>query len=613
MNPLKGWNGRILRIDLSKRKAVTESYDVDLALNFLGGRGFAIKILWDELPVGLDPLSPMNKLIFAAGPLTGLTVVSTGKLVVAAKSPLTGGYGDGNLGSKAAIHLRRCGIDAIVIEGLADKPVYLYIEDGRVEFNDATDLWGLKTFDVEEKLKSIHGDECGILSIGPAGENLVKFATVVSQEGRSGGRPGMGAVMGSKKLKAVVLKGTGNIPVHDEKKLNELGREASNFLIKSEGYDFWIRQGTMATVEWCQMNSTLPTYNFREGVFDYAKSVDGYAMEKFKKLRRGCPNCVMTCGNVIGDYEGKLSELDYENVTMLSSNIGLGDIQKVGVLNRMCDELGLDTISMGNALGFIMEASEKKLIKEKVEWGDFDISKSLITDTAYRRGLGDFIAEGVYRMSMKIGFESEDWAMHIKGLEVSAYDCHAAPGMALAYGTSPIGAHHKDAWIISWEVKTGRFDYSEGKVDKLIELQRIRGGMFESLVTCRFPWIELGLDVNWYPKFLEAATGVSMTLNDIFTVADRIYTLIRAFWIREYGLNWSRKMDTPPKRWFKEPLTKGPLAGSKLDWDKWNSMLDLYYAKRGWDLNGIPKKSTLKELKLDFTIKTLEGIVKLSE
>lgn len=613
MNLLKGWNGRILRIDLSKRKAVMENYGVDLALNFLGGRGFAIKILWDELPTGLDPLSPMNKLIFATGPLTGLTVVSTGKLVVASKSPLTGGYGDGNLGSNAAIQLRRCGIDAIVIEGSADKPTYLYIENGRVEFNDALNLWGLTTFDVEKKLKSIYGDECGVLSIGPAGENLVKFATIVSQEGRSGGRPGIGAVMGSKKLKAVVLKGTGNIPVHDEKKLNELGREASTFLIKSEGYDFWIRQGTMATVEWCQINSTLPTYNFREGVFDYAKNVDGYAMEKVKKLRRGCPNCVMTCGNVIGDYEGKLSELDYENVTMLSSNIGLGDIQKVGVLNRMCDELGLDTISMGNALGFIMEASEKKLIKEKVEWGDFDNSKSLIADTAYRRGLGNFIAEGVHRMSMKIGSESEDWAMHVKGLEVSAYDCHAAPGMALAYGTSPIGAHHKDAWIISWEVRTGRFDYSEGKVDKLIELQRIRGGMFESLVTCRFPWIELGLDINWYPKFLEAATGITMTLNDIFTVADRIYTLIRAFWIREYGSNWSRKMDTPPKRWFKEPLTKGPLTGSKLDWDKWNSMLDLYYAKRGWDLNGIPKKSTLKKLKLDFTIKALEEIVKLSE
>jgi len=610
---LKGWNGKILRIDLSKRKAISEDYDSNLALNFLGGRGFAVKILWDELPIGLDPLSPLNKLIFAAGPLTGLTVVSTGKLVVASKSPLTGGYGDGNLGSNAAIHLRRSGFDAIVIEGSSNKPIYLYIENGRVEFNSAEDLWGLKTFDVENRLKSIHGSECGVLSIGPAGENLVKFATIISQEGRSGGRPGMGAVMGSKKLKAIVLKGTGSIPVYDEKKLNELGREASNFLIKSEGYDFWIRQGTMATVEWCQANSTLPTYNFREGVFEFSKSVDGYAMENVKKLRRGCPNCVMTCGNVIEDYEGRMSELDYENVTMLSSNIGLSDIQKVGVLNRMCDELGLDTISMGNALGFIMEASERKIIEERVEWGDFEMAKSLIADTAYRRELGSFIAEGVRNMSMKIGCGSEDWAMHVKGLEVSAYDCHAAPGMALAYGTSPIGAHHKDAWIISWEIRTNRFDYGEGKVDKLIELQRIRGGLFESLVACRFPWIELGLDINWYPKFLEAATGVTMNLNDIFTIADRIYTLIRAFWVREYGSNWGRHMDTPPKRWFKEPLTKGSLAGSKLDWDKWNAMLDVYYVKRGWDLNGVPKKSALKNLKLDFTLSTLEKIVNLSE
>ncbi|MEM2137069.1 MAG: aldehyde ferredoxin oxidoreductase family protein [Candidatus Methanomethylicia archaeon] len=610
---MKGWNGFILRVDLDKRKYVLQEYDVDFALNFLGGRGFAIKILWDELPIGVDPFSPINKLVLAAGPLTALPVASSGKLVVASKSPLTGGYGDGNLGSNAATHLRRSGIDAIVIEGASKDPIYLYIENGRVEFHNANDLWGLTTFNVEEKLKYIHGSDCGVLSIGPAGENLVKFATIISQEGRSGGRPGIGAIMGSKKLKAIVLRGGKEIPVHDAKRLNELGREASNTLIKSEGYDFWIRQGTMMTVEWCQTNSTLPTYNFREGVFDLAKSVDGYAMEAAKKLRRGCPNCVMTCGNVIEDYENKFSELDYENVTMLSSNIGLGDIKKVGVLNRLCDELGLDTISMGNVLGFIMESSEKYLIREKVDWGDFDHAKSLIMDTAHRRGLGDLMAEGVKRISEKLGGGSEAWAMHVKGLEISAYDCHAAPGMALAYGTSPIGAHHKDAWIISWEVRTGRFDYGEGKVDKLIELQRIRGGMFESLVTCRFPWIELGLDVSWYPKFLEAATGVSMTLNDIFTIADRIYTLISAFWVREYGLNWSRKMDTPPKRWFKEPLTKGPLAGSKLDWDIWNSMLDLYYGKRGWDLNGIPKKSTLKKLQLDFAIKTLENIVKLSE
>lgn len=609
---MKGWNGRFLRIDLSKRKVIAEEYTSNLAINFLGGRGFAIKILWDEIPAGLNPLSPLNKLIFATGPFTGLTVVSSGKLVVAAKSPLTWGYGDGNLGSISAIQLRRCGFDALIIEGSADKPTYLYIEDGKVEFHDAKDLWGLTTFKVEERLKKIHGGECGILSIGPAGENLVRFATVISQEGRSGGRPGMGAVMGSKKLKAIVLKGTGNISAYDEKKLNELGREASSFLMKSEGYDFWIRQGTMATVEWCQINSTLPTYNFREGIFDYAKEVDGYSMEKFKKLRRGCPNCVMTCGNVIEDYEGKMSELDYENVTMLSSNIGLGDIKKAGVLNRMCDELGLDTISMGNVLGFIMEASEKKLIVERINWGDFEIAKTLIHDTAYRRGIGNFLAEGVKIMSDKIGGESKVWAMHVKGLEISAYNCHAAPAMALAYATSPIGAHHKDAWIISWEVKVGRFDYIESKVDRLIELQRIRGGMFESLVACRFPWVELGLDLNWYPKFLEAATGIPFTLDELFIIADRIYNLIRAFWIREYGANWGRPMDTPPERWFKEPLSKGSLSGSKLDWDKWNSMLDAYYIKRGWDLNGIPKKSTLKKLKLDFAIEILEKVVKLS-
>lgn len=613
MSLLKGWNGKILRVDLGRGKAVIQEYSSDFALQFLGGRGFAVKILWDELPIGVNPLSPLNKLILAAGPLTGLTVVSTGKLVVASKSPLTGGYGDGNLGSNAAIQLRKSGFDAIVIEGASDKPTYLYIENGNVEFNDAKDLWGLTTFETEERLKKVHGGGCGVLSIGPAGENMVRFATIISQEGRSGGRPGMGAVMGSKNLKAIVLRGTQSIPVHDEEKLNLLGSEASKSILKAEGYEFWIRQGTMATVEWCQVNSTLPTYNFREGVFDYAKEVDGYAMESVKKLRRGCPNCVMTCGNVIEDYEMKFSELDYENVTMLSSNIGLGDIRKVGVLNRLCDELGLDTISMGNSLGFVMEASEKKLIGERVEWGDFDAAKSLIIDTAYRRGLGDFIAEGVKRMSEKIGGESMDWAMHVKGLEISAYDCHTAPAMALAYGTSPIGAHHKDAWIISWEVRTGRFDYSEGKVDKLIELQRIRGGMFESLVACRFPWIELGLSIDWYPKFLEAATGVTMTFDDIFMVADRIYTLIRAFWVREYGANWGRHMDIPPARWFKEPLTKGPLAGQKLKWDEWNRMLDMYYDKRGWDYNGVPRKSTLRKLRLEFTINVLEGLVKLSE
>jgi len=552
-------------------------------------------------------------LIFAAGPLTGLPIASSGKMVVASKSPLTGGYGDGNVGTMASVHMRRAGYDALILEGVSEKPVYIYVEDDKVEIRNASDLWGLSTFEAERKLRENVGSDCGILVIGPGGENLVKFATIISQEGRSGGRPGMGAVMGSKKVKAVVFKGTGEIPVADMDELMKLGRMGYESIRKASGYDFWIRQGTMMTVEWCQENSTLPTYNFREGVFDFAENVNGYAMEKVKIKRRGCPYCNMQCGNVIEDAEGRSSELDYENVTMLSSNIGVGDIRKVGVLNRICDEMGIDTISSGNVIGFIMEASEKGLVNEKIEWGDFEKAKELLYDISYRRGIGNLLAEGVRRISRKLGEGSERWAMHVKGLEISAYDCHAAPGMALAFGTSPIGAHHKDAWVISWEISIGRFKYDDIKVDKVLEFQRIRGGMFESLVTCRLPWIELGFNLDWYVKFFKAATGVNLSLKDFFEVGDRIYSLIRAFWIREYKGDWNREMDTPPTRWFEEPLTKGPLAGKKLDKKLWNELLSKYYERRGWDERGVPRKSTLKKFGLDFTIPILEKYVKLEE
>jgi aldehyde:ferredoxin oxidoreductase len=321
----------------------------------------------------------------------------------------------------------------------------------------------------------------------------------------------------------------------------------------------------------------------------------------------------MTCGNVVKDADRKQSELDYENVVMLGSNIGLGNLGQVAALNRVADELGLDTISLGNVLGFAMEASEKRLIDEKISWGKFKETKALINDVAYRRGLGNMLAEGVRSAAAKIGGKSGDWAMHVKGLEITAYDCHAAPAMALAYATSSIGAHHKDAWVISWEVEFGRENYSEEKVDKVIELQRVRGGIFESLVVCRFPLVELGLELEWYPKFLTAATGLDLTLNTLNQIADRTFNLIRAFWIREFGGNWTKEMDVPPMRWFKEPLTKGPLKGAKLDLAKYNVMLQKYYRKRGWDERGIPKKLTLKKLGLSDVAKQLGKYVELSD
>ncbi|MEB3779333.1 MAG: aldehyde ferredoxin oxidoreductase family protein [Desulfurococcales archaeon] len=610
---LKGWHGKILWVDLSKREYKEARYPPEWAMDYIGGRGLAVRILWEYLPRGIDPLSPENLFILAVGPLTGLTLPSSGKMVVASKSPLTGGYGDGNIGSWAAVELRRAGYDAVVFKGRSSKPVVTVIEDSKVEFRDADDLWGLDTWETERRLKEEYGKQAGILEIGPAGENRVRFATVISQEGRSGGRPGMGAVMGSKNLKAVVIRGTGDFNLFDPKRVKEEGSKAYMDVVRSKSYKFWMRQGTMMTVDWAQEASVLPAYNFREGVFEGFKGIDGYRMEELKIGQRGCPKCNMVCGNMIKDAEDQVSELDYENVAMLGSNIGLDDLRRVGVLNRLADMLGLDTISLGSVLGWAAEASEKKHIDYKVEWGDYEAFYSLVKEIAYREtGIGNLLAEGVRGACLKVGKDSCDYAIHAKGLEVSAYDCHAAPGMALAYATSPIGAHHKDAWVISWEVATNRFSYDREKAAKVIELQRIRGGLFESFVACRFPWVEVGLSLDYYPKLLTYATGVKYDWDKLYEVADRIYTLIRAFWIREAG-GWSRDYDMPPVRWLKEPLTKGPLAGARLDIDSYNSLLNHYYDLRGWDNRGVPRRSTLKRLKLDFVVNELDKIVGLTE
>lgn len=601
-----GWTGKFLRVNLEKNKAVADRYEESIARDFLGGRGFAVKILWDELEPATDALSPSNKLVFAAGPLTGWPLPSSGKLIVAAKSPLTGGYGDGNIGSFVAVQMRKAGYDAIIIEGKAKKPTLLVIQDEAARFLDAKDLWGLDSFIAEKRLRNLYGRTCGVLLIGQGGENLVSFANIVCQEGRAGGRPGIGAVMGSKNLKAVVVVGTGELPAANPKEMKELGSEAYREIQTKPSYAFWKRQGTMMTIEWSQENSVLPTYNYSEGVFEKANEVGGFAMEKIKASNRGCPQCNMTCGNVVTDYDQKESELDYENVTMLGPNIGLGDLKHVATLNRIADEFGLDTISLGNVIGFAMESSEKGLLKEKLAWGDFESAKELTKDIAFQRGFGKILAGGVRSAAEKIGKDSDRWAMHVKGLEISAYDCHTTPGMALAYSTCSIGAHHKDAWVISWEVKTGREGYGEEKVDKIIELQRIRGGVFESLTVCRLPWVEVGFELEWYPRFLRAATGLEMNWGTLNTIADRIFNLTRAFWIRDYGKNWSSKMDVPPAKWFEEPTTKGPLKGSKLDRAKYDTMLQTYYKHRGWDERGVPAKATLKMLGLGDAIEQLE-------
>jgi aldehyde:ferredoxin oxidoreductase len=607
---VRGWAGRLLRVDLSSGRYWIQDIDPSILVSFVGGRGLAVKLLWDELRPGVDPLSPLNKLVIAAGPLTGYPGPNTGKLVIAAKSPLTGGYGDGNIGSWASVHLRKAGFDAMVIEGASPKPVYLYVEDDKVSLMPADDLWGLDTFETEDRLRRVHGSNVGMLIIGPAGENLVRFATVVAQRGRSGGRPGMGAVMGSKRLKAIVVRGTRPLPQPADPSLSKIGVEADLAAKRKEGYSFWMRQGTTATVEWAQEASVLPTLNFREGQFDQYDKIGGFMVERGTVTVRSCPNCVMPCGHVVNDAESKQSELDYENIAMLGSNLGIGDLQRVAHLNRVADMMGMDTISLGSVLGWAMEATERGLIKDGLEWGDYRRALEVAYDIAHQRTeLGRLLGLGVREASRRVGGGSGDFAMHVKGLEVSAYDCHAAPGMALAFSTSPIGAHHKDAWVISWEVRNDRFGYTREKALKVIELQDIRGGWFEVMVGCRLPWVEIGLELDYYWRMFKAATGLDY---DIGGVANRVYTLIRAFWIREYG-GWSREYDTPPLRWFKDPLTKGPLKGAALNMEGYQRMLTWYYEARGWDERGIPKRSILRRLGLGYVEGELSKVVDLRD
>jgi aldehyde:ferredoxin oxidoreductase len=606
-------------VNLTDGSTTDFTYPEEWKNQYIGGRGFAAKILWDNVPRGTDPLSSENWLVFAIGPLSGLSLPSSSKMIVASKSPLTGGYGDGNLGTRASPQLKRAGFDGIIFKGKSSKPVYLEIKDSNVNIHDASELWGKGTYDTEKYLIPKYGKKAGYLSIGQAGENLVKYATVRSQEGRSGGRPGMGAVMGSKNLKAIVVVGSQDLPIYDAAATKEMGKQGYRVVKAAGMYDHWMSQGTTLILDWCQETSSLPTKNFQEAKYEHSKKLDGEELAKTKTSQLGCPRCNMQCGMVIKDSEGRDSELDYENIGMLGPNLEINDLPQVGVLNYLADDYGLDTISLGSVLGMAAEAHQHGVLNEEFKWGDFEKAKELTKRLATRTDeLGSLLAEGTMRMAIQWGGEAQNWAIHVKGLECSAYNAFTIPGMALSFGTSPIGAHHKDAWVIAFEIsEMERDSYAVEKAEKVIELQRIRGGMFESLVTCRFPWIELGYELDNYPKFLQNVTGRSnWDLEEVFQVADRIYSLIRAFWIREYsaeGKDWSRDMDYPPVRWFNEKLQgTGPEVGKNLDRGRYDELLNHYYRLRGWDNRGIASKETLSNLGLDDISGQLQDIVSLN-
>jgi len=597
---MNGWTGNLLRINLTTGSVKKESFTEEFARSWIGGRGFALKILWDELKPGIDALGPENKLVVALGPIAGIPAPNTGKTVVAAKSPLTGGYGDGNLGTRVTVELRKAGYDGLIIEGQALSPVYINIVNDRVEILPAGEIWGKGTYETMDWLYKKYGKAAGILTIGQGGENKVLFAVIRSMEGRAGGRPGIGAVMGSKNLKAIVVKGSNDIPMADPPGMKKLGAEDLRKVGEIDKKTGWSVQGTTGVLSWCNEVAALPVRNMRKTSHPDAWRIDGERLNNARVATYGCPNCTMRCGIAIHDHEGRESELDYENVGMLGSNLEIFDLPQLASLNYLCDDYGLDTISAGGVLGFYADAIDHGSIEGNFKFGDAERAKELLRMTAYREGVGNFLAEGSRRMAQEIGRDSMDYAIQVKGLECSAYNCKFIPGMALAFATSPIGAHHKESWVIMFEItQTSRESYGPEKAQKVVELQRIRGGIFEFIVACRFPWIELGWDLQHYVDYFNTITGMNWTLADLFKVGDRIYALMKFFWLREFP-DWDRTRDYPPKVWF-DPSNadkEGPIAGKVLEWDKYEKLLDSFYEIRGWDKRGIPTKKTAVALGL---------------
>jgi len=604
-----GYSKKILEIDLSSKTTRIRKLSDRFILKYIGGRGFGAKLVWDNLRPDLDPLSPDNVVVIAPGPLTGVFLPASGKTSFVSISPATGIYADSNVGGMFGVELRQAGYDAMLIRGRADKLSYIWIDNGQVEIVANDDLKGKGYLEAEGIIRHEIGDEMvKVAGIGPAGENLVRFACINADWGRNAGRTGMGTIFGSKNLKAIAVRGASDLPVHDVGLLRELSNKAFDSLKKNPYFEFWQRQGLMSVVDYLNEAGVLPTYNFRDGRFDRADSINGYEMEeKYKIGDTACFGCPMACGNINlvkeGEYAGTVVEgPEYETACMFGSNLGVDNFAFILKANAVCDDLGIDTISAGNLIGVLIEGCESGILKPgdvdgmTLRWGDEESILALVNKIGRREGVGDVLADGAKRVL-------EKWpalkpiTSQVKGLEQSAYDGRATISMALAYATSDIGAHHARAWTVGKELEMGADWGIEEKAALVIYHQQTRP-VFDMLGVCRLPWIELGFSELHYPEFYRAVTGVSMTIEEMFERSDALYNLTRLINV-DRGV--THKDDYPPDRCFDLPIKTGPQAGKVVDRDEYERILDLYYKKRGWDENGVPPESVREQFndKLD--------------
>jgi len=596
--PKGGLWGKILDVDLSSGAIKTRDIDDALARQYIGGTGLATYYMYKEIPKGADPLGPANLLIFATGALNG-TQCPGSRLSVNFKSPVSGMFGNAFVGGAIAHEIKWAGWDMIIVRGKSAKPVYLSVKDGTAELKPADAVWGKDTFDSEEMLKEAVGDpHAKVLSIGPAGENVVPLACIIHERWKAAGRGGGGAVMGSKNLKAVVVRGTKAIPVADKKAFNKIAGEAARMCAANDRSPGFRQYGTAISLEQNHFyTGSLATRNYQSSWFADLSRIGGEeAARTFWQRHVACMGCMVHCmklGVIRGEnFKGLIAEgPEYESGVMEGSNLGISDFDGMMHLIEKCDALGLDNIGAGNVVGFAAELIQRGLLTPEdldginPKWGDYNAFSKLFDAVAYKKGkAGALLSLGVYAMAQKVGKGAEKYAVMVKKQGLAAHDPRGNNAMIYSYALGPRGGVHTDG----------------GSAQDLMNRT-----LYSNMCLCYFvpaTWRERANSI--LPEMLNPLCGWNLTLDDAMTVAKRTLTLQRAYSHREGGM--SRKDDILPERMMKEPLPEGPKKGKLVTEDMLKKAQDEYYALLGWDANGVPSPETLKKYGLDFALDSLK-------
>jgi aldehyde:ferredoxin oxidoreductase len=613
-----GYMGRILRVDLTNGRISEQNLKEEECKMFLGGSGLATKYLFDEVPKGADPLGPDNELIFMTGPLTGTESPSAGRYCVVTKSPLTGFWGEANSGGSWGVYLKNSGFDGIVFRGISPKPVYLVIDDRKAELRDANNLWGRGVSETDRLIKEELGEEFNVACIGIAGENLVRYAAIINDIHRAAGRCGVGMVMGSKRLKAVAAGGTQGIKIANKDVFDETSKRNYDLVNESMLKITLETYGTAMATDLINVRGGFPTRNWQTGVFPDIEKISGITLESTLLVdRKHCYACPISCCRVSvvksGPYACKGEGPEYETIGAFGAMCALENLEAVTLAHNLCDDYGLDVISTGSTIAFAMECHEKGILTKadtdglELKFGDADIVIQLIHRIAKREGIGDLLAEGTKRVAAKLDKGAERFAMHVKGLELPAYDPRAAKICGLAFATANRGGDHITAYIEGPAfidipflcVEDSRIEDSmvenpaEAKVVKDLEDALT---VFDCVGTCKFMGMALAAE-DWVDMIADCV-GWEFSVNDFRRAGERVYNLARAFSVRD-GL--TRADDTLPRRLLEEPLPEGAAEGHKIE--KLDQSLDAYYGFRGWDKKtGRPTPEKLRELNLDYVI-----------